>query len=97
MNGNRDYVLRSSCQSARVNDGRLFRSSYKTLLKVLRDMSEPFHAHGFRSGFTGWIANKGFLDAVVEATLVHKTPDALQAACHRTTYLGTSENPGARV
>lgn len=68
-----------------------------TLLKVLRDMSEPFHVHGFRSTFTDWAANEGFADAVVEAALAHKTPDAVQAAYRRTTYLGTSSQPGARV
>lgn len=68
-----------------------------TLLKVLRDMSEPFHVHGFRSAFTDWAANEGFPDAVVEAALAHKTPDAVQAAYRRTTYLGTPEKPGARV
>lgn len=68
-----------------------------TLLKVLRDMSEPFHVHGFRSSFTDWAANEGFADAVVEAALAHKTPDAVQAAYRRTTYLGTANQPGARV
>lgn len=68
-----------------------------TLLKVLRDMSEPFHVHGFRSAFTDWAANEDFADAVVEAALAHKTPDAVQAAYRRTTYLGTSGQPGARV
>jgi integrase len=68
-----------------------------TLLKVLRDMKEPFHVHGFRSTFTDWAANAGFADAVVEAALAHKTPDAVQAAYRRTTYLGTPEQPGARV
>lgn len=68
-----------------------------TLLKVLRDMSEPFHVHGFRSSFTDWAANEGFADAVVEAALAHKTPDAVQAAYRRTTYLGTASQPGARV
>ncbi|KAE8240391.1 hypothetical protein A4X03_0g8538 [Tilletia caries] len=68
-----------------------------TLLKVLRDMSEPFHVHGFRSAFTDWAANEGFADAVVEAALAHKTPDAVQAAYRRTTYLGTPSQPGARV
>ena len=68
-----------------------------TLLKVLRDMSEPYHVHGFRSAFTDWAANEGFADAVVEAALTHKTPDAVQAAYRRTTYLGTPDNPGARV
>ncbi|PQM26617.1 integrase [Sphingopyxis lindanitolerans] len=68
-----------------------------TLLKVLRDMSEPYHVHGFRSAFTDWAANEGFADAVVEAALAHKTPDAVQAAYRRTTYLGTPDKPGARV
>ena len=68
-----------------------------TLLKVLRDMKEPYHVHGFRSSFTDWAANQGFADAVVEAALAHKTPDATQAAYRRTTYLGTPDQPGARV
>lgn len=68
-----------------------------TLLKVLRDMSEPYHVHGFRSAFTDWAANEGIPDAVVEAALAHKTPDAVQAAYRRTTYLGTADQPGARV
>lgn len=68
-----------------------------TLLKVMRDMSEPYHVHGFRSAFTDWAANEGFADAVVEAALAHKTPDAVQAAYRRTTYLGTPDQPGARV
>lgn len=68
-----------------------------TLLKVVRDMSEPFHVHGFRSSLTDWAANEGFPDAVVEAALAHKTPDAVQAAYRRTTYLGTPGQPGQRV
>lgn len=68
-----------------------------TLLKVLRDMSEPYHVHGFRSAFIDWAANEGFADAVVEIALAHKTPDAVQAAYRRTTYLGTADQPGARV
>jgi hypothetical protein len=65
-----------------------------TLLKVLRDMSEPYHVHGFRSAFTDWAANEGIPDAVVEAALAHKTPDAVQAAYRRTTYLGTPRPAG---
>jgi len=68
-----------------------------TLLKVLRDAKQPYHVHGFRSAFTDWAANEGIPDAIVEAALAHKTPDAVQAAYRRTTYLGTPENPGARV
>ena len=37
------------------------------------------------------------MNAVVEAALAHKTPDAVQAAYRRTTYLGTKEDPGMRV
>src|SRR3546814_20405481 len=43
-----------------------------TPLKVLRDMSEPYHVHGFRSSFTAWAATDGFADAEVEAALGHK-------------------------
>jgi integrase len=68
-----------------------------TLLKVLRDAKEDYHVHGFRSSFTDWAANEGYPDAVVEAALAHKTPDAVQAAYRRTTYLGTLDNPGERV
>lgn len=68
-----------------------------TLLKVLRDMQEPFHVHGFRSAFTDWAANEGYPNAVVEAALANKTPDAVQAAYRRTTYLGTKKKPGLRV
>jgi integrase len=68
-----------------------------TLLKALRDMSEPYHVHGFRSALTDWAANEGYPDAVVEAALAHKTPDAVQAAYRRTTYLGTASQPGQRV
>lgn len=77
-----------------INGGAM---SDMTLLKVLRDMQEPFHVHGFRSTLTDWAANVGFPDAVVEAALAHKTPDAVQAAYRRTTYLGTPDQPGQRV
>ncbi|TPG39011.1 site-specific integrase [Sphingomonas koreensis] len=68
-----------------------------TLLKVLRDAGEPYHVHGFRSALTDWAANEAHPDAVVEAALAHKTPDAVQAAYRRTTYLGTTSQPGQRV
>ena len=77
-----------------INGGAM---SDMTLLKVLRDAGEDFHVHGFRSSLTDWAANEGFPDAVVEAALAHKTPDAVQAAYRRTTYLGTPDKPGERV
>lgn len=59
-----------------------------TLLKVLRDMGEPFHVHGFRSTFTDWAADKTtFANSVVDAAKAHKTPDATEAAYRRTTHL----------
>jgi integrase len=61
--------------------------SNMTLLKVLRDAKEPYHVHGFRSAFTDWAADRGFPNAIVEAALAHKTPDATEAAYRRTTYL----------
>ncbi len=69
-----------------------------TLLKVLRDMSEPFHVHvgsdppsltgpRMRALPTPWWRQHW----------AHKTPDAVQAAYRRTTYLGAPGQPGARV
>jgi len=59
-----------------------------TLLKVLRDMGEPFHVHGFRSTFTDWAADKtSFPNAFVDAAKAHKTPDATEAAYRRTTHI----------
>tara|TARA_B100000678_G_scaffold218811_1_gene186166 strand:+ start:1558 stop:2022 length:465 start_codon:yes stop_codon:yes gene_type:complete len=40
---------------------------------------------------------RSFPNAVVEAALAHKTPDAARAANRRTPNLGTPDNPGARV
>jgi hypothetical protein len=37
----------------------------------------PSLSTSFRSTFTDWAANDGFADAVVEAALAHKTPDAV--------------------
>lgn len=68
-----------------------------TLLKLLRDICEPFHVHGFRSALIDWAANEGAADALVDAALAHKTPDAVQAAYRRTTYLGTADQLGAHV
>lgn len=68
-----------------------------SLLKLLRDICEPFHVHGFRSALTDWAANEGVADAPVEAALAHKTLDAVQAAYRRTTYLGTAGQLGAHV
>jgi hypothetical protein len=65
--------------------------------ETARQVRNRIHVHGFRSAFTDWAANEGHPNAVVEAALAHKTPDEVQAAYRRTTYLGTKEKPGMRV
>jgi integrase len=42
--------------------------------------------HGFRSTFRDWAAERGYADAVAEAALAHKVPDAVIAAYKRTTF-----------
>jgi len=42
--------------------------------------------HGFRSTFRDWAAERGYADAVAEAALAHKVPDAVVAAYQRTTF-----------
>jgi integrase len=42
--------------------------------------------HGFRSTFRDWAAERGYQDAVAEAALAHKVPDAVIAAYKRTTF-----------
>lgn len=58
-----------------------------TLLKVLRDQNLTFTAHGFRSSFRDWVAERtDFPDAVAEAALAHTVPDAVVKAYKRTTF-----------
>jgi integrase len=59
-----------------------------TLLKVLRDLKEPFTVHGFRSSFRDWAAEQtNFPGEVAEAALAHAIPNAVEAAYRRTNYL----------
>ncbi|AYJ86886.1 DUF4102 domain-containing protein [Sphingomonas paeninsulae] len=59
-----------------------------TMSKVLRDMSEPFTVHGFRSSFKDWaVESTGFPDAVSEAALAHLDKDRVRAAYRRTDFL----------
>src|SRR3546814_13846274 len=51
-----------------------------TLLKVLRDMSEPYHVHRFRSPYTDCAANAGYDDHVEKAADAHKQQDGGQKA-----------------
>lgn len=55
-----------------------------TLLAVLRRMKEPFTAHGFRSTFRTWVAEKtNFPGEVAEAALAHQDPNEVERAYQR--------------
>jgi integrase len=59
-----------------------------TLLKVLRDLKEPFTVHGFRSAFRDWVAEQtSFSGEVAEAALAHTIPNKVEAAYRRTDFL----------
>lgn len=58
-----------------------------TLLKVLRDLKEPFTVHGFRSAFRDWVAERtSFAGEVAEAALAHAIPNRVEAAYRRTDF-----------
>lgn len=59
-----------------------------TLLKVLRDLKEPYNVHGFRSSFRDWVAEKtNFAGEIAEAALAHTIPNKVEAAYRRTDFL----------
>jgi integrase len=59
-----------------------------TLLKVLRDLKEPYTVHGFRSAFRDWVAEQtNFAGEVAEAALAHAIPNKVEAAYKRTDFL----------
>jgi len=60
-----------------------------TLNKVLRDHDEAFDAHGFRSSFRDWAAERmpEVPDAVAEAALAHIVSDKVVRAYKRTTFV----------
>lgn len=59
-----------------------------TLLKVLRDLKEPYTVHGFRSAFRDWVAEQtSFSGEVAEAALAHTIPNKVEAAYRRTDFL----------
>jgi integrase len=59
-----------------------------TLLKVLRDLKEPYTVHGFRSAFRDWVAEQtNFPGEVAEAALAHTIPNKVEAAYRRTDFL----------
>jgi integrase len=55
-----------------------------TLMKVLRDMKEPFTAHGFRSSFRDWVSETtSFSGDLAEAALAHAIENKVEAAYRR--------------
>lgn len=60
-----------------------------TMSKVLRTASVSYDAHGFRSSFRDWAAEKmpAIPDPVAEAALAHMVPDKVVRAYKRTTFL----------
>ena len=58
-----------------------------TLLKIMRDRSLPYSAHGFRSAFKTWaIEETSFPDAVSEAALAHIDGNKVRAVYSRTDF-----------
>ena len=57
--------------------------------KTLQDMgyADRATAHGFRTSFKTWAAEKGVRDEVSEAALAHTDQNRVRAAYRRTTYL----------
>lgn len=64
-----------------------------TLLKVLRDVKEPYTVHGFRSAFRDWVAERtSIAGEVAEAALAHAIPNKVEAAYKRTDFLEKRRN-----
>jgi len=59
-----------------------------TLLKILRDMEQPFTVHGFRSTFRDWVAEEThYPGEIAETALAHAIPNKVEAAYRRTDFL----------
>lgn len=55
-----------------------------TLTKLLREMKEPYTAHGFRSAFRDWVSEEtNHPSDVAEAALAHVVKDKTEAAYRR--------------
>ncbi len=63
--------------------------SNMTMNKVLRSAGQAYDAHGFRSSFRDWAAEKmpQIPDPVAEAALAHVVPDMVVRAYKRTTFV----------
>ncbi|MGI8705069.1 MAG: tyrosine-type recombinase/integrase [Sphingomicrobium sp.] len=78
--GGSDYVFHGMKRGRPLSD--------MTLLKVVRDMGQPFTVHGFRSAFRDWAAEKtSFAGEIAEAALAHAIQNKVEAAYRRTDFL----------
>lgn len=58
--------------------------SDQTLTKLLREMGEPYTAHGFRSSFRDWVSEEtNHPSDVAEAALAHTVANKVEAAYRR--------------
>lgn len=58
--------------------------SDQTLTKLLREMGEPYTAHGFRSSFRDWVSEEtNHPRYVAEAALAHTVANKVEAAYRR--------------
>ena len=93
-------VFRRAGEFRRATDDLVFHGlkrgkplSDMTLLKVLRDMDEPYTVHGFRSAFRDWVAEETTVPGeIAEAALAHAIPNRVEAAYRRTDYLDKRKN-----
>ena len=60
-----------------------------TIGKSLKTAKQPYDAHGFRSSFRDWAAERmpGIPDPVAEAALAHAVPDRVVRAYKRTKFI----------
>ena len=88
-------IFKAAAEFRRATDDLVFHGlkrgkplSDMTLLKVLRDMGEPYTVHGFRSAFRDWVAEETNVPGeIAEAALAHAIPNRVEAAYRRTDYL----------
>lgn len=59
-----------------------------TLMKLLKEMKQPYTAHGFRSAFRDWVSEEtDYPSEVAEAALAHAIKDKTEAAYRRGSLL----------
>jgi integrase len=82
--------LRTSTVDAIIFPGRGGRRlSDMTLLKIVKSDAGPFTVHGFRAAFRTWVAQEMTTtpEAVAEAALAHRVPDAVVRAYQRAEFI----------